>query len=101
VSLQDQIDVLKGRQKYLEQTAKLSKITVYLSSDEFALPYVPAKPFRPETIFKQAVRSLVLTLRDLAKAGIWIGVYSIVWLPVLVIILLVRKWRKRKPAGIK
>ena len=101
VSLQDQIDALKGRQKYLEQTAKLSKITVYLSADELALPYAPAKPFRPEAIFKQAVRSLVGTLRGLAKAGIWIGVYSVVWLPVVVIILLVRKWRKRKPALIK
>jgi hypothetical protein len=101
VNLQEQIDRLKGRQNYLEQTAKLSKITVYLSSDEFALPYVPAKPFRPETIFKQAVRSLVGSLRGLAKAGIWIGVYSVIWLPVLVIFLLVRKWRRGKPAGIK
>ncbi|KPJ70501.1 hypothetical protein AMJ51_01675 [Microgenomates bacterium DG_75] len=35
IRLQDQIDALKGRQKYLEQTAKLAKITAYLSTDEY------------------------------------------------------------------
>jgi len=84
ISLQDQIDSLKGRQKYLEQTAKLAKISVYLSTDELALPYAPTKAFRPAVIFKQAVRSLIATLRQVATALIWIVVY----LPVLILIIL-------------
>jgi len=96
INLQVQIDSLKGRQLYLEKTAELAKITLYLSTDEFALPYAPATPFRPAVIFKYAVRSLVGTLRAIVKALIWMGVYSIVWLPILLLIYFVRKARNRK-----
>lgn len=82
--LQDQIDSFKGRQDYLKKTAENSKLVVYLSSDEFSLPYAPQEPsFRPKVIFKQAVRSLVLTLRALASLGIWIAVFSLIWVPAL------------------
>ncbi len=95
--IQDQIDNLKGRQKYLEQTAKLAKITVYLSTDEYALPYAPSEAFRPQVIFKLAVRSLVRSLRSLAKVLIWIGVYGVIWVPIGVIVFFVwRWWKKRK-----
>lgn len=96
ISLQDQIDSLKGRQLYLEKTAELARITLYLSTDEFALPYAPATPFRPAVIFKYAVRSLVGTLRGIVKALVWIGVYSVIWLPILLVIYFVRKARNRK-----
>jgi len=94
--IQDQIDNLKGRQKYLEQTAKLSKITVYLSTDEYALPYAPTETFRPRLIFKLAVRSLVRTLRSIVRLLIWIGVYAVVWIPVGLIVFFVWKWKKKK-----
>jgi len=98
VYIQDQIDNLKGRQQYLEQTAKLAKITVYLSTDEYALPYAPSETFRPAVIFKLAVRSLVGALRGLAKALIWIGVYAVIWVPAGIIIYFGRKWwKKRNP----
>ncbi len=96
ISLQDQIDALKGRQKYLEQTASLSKITIYLSSDEMALPYAPSKAFRPAVVFKLAVRSLVNTARGLAEKGIWIIVYGVIWVPVLGGVLLFRRWKKSR-----
>lgn len=95
ITLQNQIDTLKGRQKYLEQTAKLAKITVYLSTDELALPYAPTDRFRPKVIFKQAIRSLVRTLRDVAKILIWLGVYSIVLIPVAFIVFFIRKRKKK------
>lgn len=96
INVQRQVDDLKGRQKYLEQTAKLAKITAYLSTDEWALPYTPNKPFRPSVIFKLAVRSLVLTLRGLAEKAIWIGVFVVIWGPILFAIILFRRWRKKK-----
>ncbi len=96
IYIQDQIDNLKGRQRYLEQTAKLSKITVYLSTDEFALPYAPTEAFRPKVIFKLAVRSLVRTLRAVVRALIWVGVYAVVWVPVGVIVFLIWRWRKKR-----
>lgn len=92
INLQNQIDNLKGRQKYLEQTAKLAKVSFNLSSDEWSLPYAPAKTFRPNVIFKQAVRALVTTLRGLVEKLIWIAVYSVIWGPVLILFL----WFKRR-----
>jgi hypothetical protein len=93
--LQEQIDSLKGQQKYLEKTAENSKLTIYLSSDEFSLPYAPEPSFRPNVIFKEAVRSLVTTLRSLGKAAIWLLVYSVVWLPILLLILVIKKKRRK------
>jgi len=95
ISLQDQIDSLKGRQQYLEKTAELAKISLYLSTDEFSLPYAPSQPFRPEAIFKQAVRSLVGTLRGGAKLLIWVGVYSPIWLLILGIIWFFKRRKKK------
>lgn len=96
IRLQDQIDTLKGRQNYLEKTAALAKITIYLSTDEFALPYAPSPAFRPGVIFKLSVRSLILNLRNLATLLIWVGVYAVIWVPAAVIIFVVWRWRRRK-----
>lgn len=96
ISLQDQIDALKGRQDFLTKTAQLAKVTIYLSTDEFSLPYAPAETFRPEVILKQAVRSLVLTLRGLAGKLIWIVVFSVLWVPVLLIGIVVYRWYNKR-----
>jgi hypothetical protein len=92
ISLQSQIDNLKGRQLYLEQTAKLARITINMSTDEIALPYTPSEAFRPKIIFKLAWRSLVRNLRKIATTVIWIAVYAVIWVPVLGIIVLVKRW---------
>lgn len=96
IHLQSQIDSLKGQQKYLEQNAALAKITVYLSTDELALPYTPSERFRPDVIFKTAVRSLLQKLQDLAGLAIWVGVYAVIWVPLVVFIILFRRWRKKR-----
>lgn len=95
---QNQIDSLKGQQDALEKNAQFAKLTIYLSTDEMALPYAPSETFRPGVIFKLAVRSLVGFLRGLAKLAIWIGVYAVIWVPALVIFKLARKWLKRRKA---
>lgn len=97
VNLQSQIDSVKGRQLYLEKTAELAKISLHLSTDEFSLPYAPAEPFRPAVIFKQAVRSLVQTLRGAAKLLIWVGVYGIVIVPVGGVWYLIKRRKKVQP----
>lgn len=94
ISVQSQIDSVKGRQRYLEQTARLTKVTAYLSTDELALPYAPDAAWRPALVFKQAVRSFIGTVRSLGNSIIWAGVYAPIWLPVLLIWLFL--WRKRR-----
>ena len=92
-NLQSQIDNLKGQQDYYQQSANLSKITVYLSTDELALPYAPSEPWRPGVVFKYAVRSLVSTARSLGSGVIWIAVYGVVWVPVVLGIYFYRRWK--------
>ncbi len=91
LNVQRQIESLKGQQKYLEKSAEMAKVTIYLSTDEMALPYAPSNAWRPAVIFKLAVRSLIGSLRSLASVLIWIVVYSVIWLPILIAILLLRK----------
>lgn len=89
--LQDQIDNLKGEQKYYEQSAKLSKVVVYLSTDELALPYAPTNEWRPTVIFKNAVRSLVSVFRSFGTLIIWAITFTPLIAPVLLIIIYLKK----------
>ena len=90
--IQSQIDNLKGQQKYYEQSAKLTKIVVYLSTDELALPYAPTNEWRPTVIFKNAIRSLVGVFRGFGSLIIWL----VVFIPIIIPILLVILYLKRK-----
>ena len=92
--IQSQIDNLKGQQKYYEQSAKLSKVMVYLSTDELALPYAPTNEWRPTVIFKNAVRSLVGIFRALGSLVIYIVVFIPVIIPVVLIIRGLNKKRQ-------
>lgn len=96
INLQSQIDSLIGQQKYLEKSAELSLITMYLSTDELSLPYAPTALWRPEVIFKTAVRSLIQNLRNIGTLIIWVLVYSIIWLPIIAVIIFIRKKNRRK-----
>ncbi|OGG03454.1 hypothetical protein A2W14_05365 [Candidatus Gottesmanbacteria bacterium RBG_16_37_8] len=90
INIQEQIDSLKGQQNFLDKSALMAKISVNLSTDEFSLPYAPTDTFRPEVIFKQAVRSLVDQLRKVGTWIIWLTVYAVVWVPVLLIVLYIK-----------
>lgn len=96
ISIQSQIDSLKGEQEGLTKRAQLAKITVYLSTDEIALPYAPSETWRPGVIFKMAVRSLVSDLRSLATKAIWIAVYAVIWVPLAIAGYLVWKFLSKR-----
>ncbi len=96
INYQNQIDSYKGQQDYLEKNAQLAKLTIYISTDEIALPYTPSETFRPAVILKLAVRSLIKTLRGLATLGIWIGVYAVIWVPTLGVYIFLKKWLKKR-----
>lgn len=90
--IQSEIDNLKGQQKYFEQSAKLSKVMVYLSTDELALPYAPTNEWRPTVIFKNAVRSLVGIFRSIGT----LIIYLVVFIPVIIPAILIIRYIKRK-----
>ena len=92
-SLQAQIDSIVGQQKYLETTSKTSVLTAFLATDDLALPYAPADAWRADVIFKRAVRSLLGSVQSLGTLLIWVGVYAIIWLPILLIVRYIMKRR--------
>ena len=89
--LQEQIDNLKGSYRYLTESATSTLITINLSTDELGLPYAPESPFRPEIVFKQAVRSLLTTFQSVAYILIWLLVWAAVFIPLIYI----TKWTVR------
>jgi hypothetical protein len=91
-SIQDQKDMYEGQRRYLTQAANLTRVSVFLASDELALPYVPAQPWQPEAVFKQAVRSLVFTLRGAGTLAIW----AVVYLPLFIPLILLVWWINRR-----
>ena len=96
INMQGQIDALIGQKQAIEKNAELTKITVYLSTDELALPYTPDKAFRPGVVFKYAVRSLLDNLRMGAEALIWLAVYLPIIAVIILIYIFVRQWIKRR-----
>lgn len=96
VNMQSQIDSVIGQQRYLEQTAKLTLVSISLSTDELALPYAPDAAWRPAVVFKEAVRSMIATVRSLGNTLIWLAVYSPVWGVALVGYLVVRRRNKAR-----
>jgi len=91
INLQTQIDDIKGQQLYYEKSAEMAKVTIYLSTDELSLPYSPSESWRPQAIFKEAVRSLVGTLRLLGNLVIWVVIYSVIWVPILIVVIFLRR----------
>lgn len=96
INTQTQIDNLLGQKKALEDNANFTKITIYLSTDELSLPYTPDNKFRPGVVFKLAVRSMLGTLQWLGEMAIWVFVYSVVWVPVVLVFILYKKFKKKQ-----
>jgi len=91
VSLQSQIDSIVGQQQYYKKSADLSKVVIYLSTDDLSLPYAPTGEWRPLVVFKTAIRSLLQTFRSVANLIIWLVVYSTIIVPLSLIYRLIRK----------
>lgn len=98
INLQQQIDYTTGQKMALSDNARLTKVTLFLSTDELALPYTPDKVFRPDVVFKLAVRSLLSTIQSFAEFLIWGVVFAVIWVPLVVVVILIKRFRqKSKP----
>lgn len=94
-NVRGQIEVLQGRMKYLSQSAELSTLTVYLSTDPNELPTLdPENKWKPWAQVKDAARSLLELGKGVVNLIIWLVVYLPVWLLIGLVIWLV--WRKLK-----
>lgn len=85
--IQDQIDSVKGQIAYMEEASSTSKVSIAISTDEMSLPYTPVKAWRPDIIFKQAVRALFGVIMIVGTVGIWL----VVFLPLLLLVIIIKK----------
>ena len=98
-NVRGQIEMTKGRMQYLERNVEMASITVNLALAEEVLPIPPSEKWLPVYVAKRAWRSVLANLRAISYLLIWIGVYSLIWLPLGLVVWQGRKWwqrRKRK-----
>ncbi len=89
--VRQQIEQIKGQMQYLERTAAMSLISVYLEPQATAKPLVHAGWSALETL-KSAVRGIVVFGQWLGILAIWLLIFIPVWGTVVGIIY----WRRRR-----
>lgn len=95
--LEGEIEALKGRLQYLEQSAAFSTLSINLTPDVLAQPLQVAG-WQPQGVARSAVEALVSALQTLVDAGIWLVIFvlPIVLLIAIPIWLLIRFLRRRR-----
>ena len=80
--VRQEIEIIKGRMQYFEQSARLSAISIELLPDVVSQPLQIGR-WQPEGTAKEALQSLIKALQFLANATIWLVIYV---LPVLLLL---------------
>lgn len=98
-----EIEVVKGRMQYLEESAALSSISVEIIAKESLQP-IEIAGWEPKGTAKRAIEALINTAQTIANGAIWFGIYCLPFLIPLGIgayflIRLIIKRRKSKKAG--
>jgi hypothetical protein len=100
--LESEIEAMKGRMQYLEQSAAFSTLTIHLTPDALAQP-LQIGGWRPEGTARAAVESLISALQGVADTVIWMMLFLLplaaitvgpIWLGIR---FLVRLWRGARP----
>jgi hypothetical protein len=96
VQVRGQIEVIKGRMQYYEQSVALSKIEVSITADEAVQP-LQIGGWRPAGVAKQAIETMIRTLQFLVDAGIWLALCVLpVGLLIGVPLFFIVRWANRK-----
>ncbi|MCJ7534379.1 MAG: DUF4349 domain-containing protein [Anaerolineales bacterium] len=98
--VREQIEVLTGQIQYLENSAKLSAISVELIPNEIIQP-ISIGGWEPIGVIKDAIQSLIIALQGLVNIGIWLALFI---LPIILIIgvplfFIIRGLRNRRRRG--
>jgi hypothetical protein len=93
-----EIESIKGRMQYLEQSARLSSISIELQPDILSQPV--SDQWRPASTARRAVEALLGGLRGFGDFAIFFSIAILPWLVavgllVLAVVVLVR-WRTRR-----
>lgn len=97
--IQEQIERIKGRMQYLEQSAAMSTITVELVPVPPPTPIIEEDGWQPLEVARIALRRLIELGQNLANVVIVLLVWTPVWLPVVLFGFWVWKRRTRQGAA--
>ena len=89
--IQGEIEQARGRKQYLQQSAALSTISVYLSPEPIT-PLVAEDSWQPVRVARGALSGLIAFGQGLANVVIVAAVWAPVWLP----LLLAGWWLRRR-----
>jgi len=92
----NEIELIKGRMQYIEQSTKMATITVNLALSEDLLPIPPSEKWTPKYVLLQAWKDVLGFWRGFSYFMIRLFVWSQVWVPALIIFLLVRRFRRKR-----
>jgi hypothetical protein len=102
VQVREQIEVLKGQIQFYEQSAAMSAIDVQLTANAAVQP-LTIGGWQPVGVAKDAVQTLINTLKVVGNLVIWVILYILPVLLVLYLVfvlpisLVIRAWRRRHP----
>lgn len=96
--LEGEIESIRGRIQYLEQSAAFSTITVRITPDALSQP-IEVGGWRPAGVARDAIEALITALQGLATIAIWIIIVLLplallVLIPLWVIYLVIRRRRR-------
>jgi hypothetical protein len=74
--LEGDIEALKGRIKYLQESAAFSSLTIDITPDELSQP-IDVAGWQPKGVAKDAIEALIEGLQTLANVAIWLGIYCL------------------------
>jgi len=92
-----EIEVVKGRMKYIEESVDLSSISVNIVTKESLQP-IEIGGWQPKGTAKKAIQALINASQFIGNAAIWFGIFCLPFLIPLgiAVYILVRLLRKKK-----
>jgi len=93
--IRGQIEQIKGRMQYLKNLVDMTTISLTLIPDILAKPVVEPG-WRPLETLRNALAALVVVLQGLVNLLIYVAVFSLLLIPLVVLILLIRVWQRRR-----
>ena len=95
IDIREQIEVLKGRVTYFEQSASFSAISVSVLADEAVQP-LTIGGWEPGGVAKDAIQALIDTFKVIVNFLIWFALYVLPILVLLYLVFLPVRWVFRK-----
>ncbi|HIJ74114.1 MAG TPA: DUF4349 domain-containing protein [Candidatus Hydrogenedentes bacterium] len=96
-----EVERLEGRLRFLSHRVAFSTITASLREKAKARPVVPPESFSTLGVATSAVRSLVTFARAIWIVVIWLGVWAVVWIPLVYVAYRLVRSEGRRAGGNK